>query len=115
VDAGNDVAADLHVCDAGADALATAPKLAKLAVDGPAIDGVTVALVPPFSPLVHDYYVRCAAGTNTFTVSLAGAGGAAAGLAKPKTVAPAATLTTTLALAEDDAIVATASDGTQQN
>jgi hypothetical protein len=38
-----------------------------------------LALVPSFSPDVHDYYVRCAAGENELTVTVSQAGGTTQG------------------------------------
>ncbi|HEX3344451.1 MAG TPA: hypothetical protein VHS09_07745, partial [Polyangiaceae bacterium] len=60
--------------DAGADVVA-APLLVQLSVSG-ATPGL--GLVPPFLPAVHDYYVRCAAGTNDLTVTMTASDGAKA-------------------------------------
>ncbi len=61
--------------DAGSDA-ATVPDAIEIDVDndaGATITGITMdpfALVPPFSPDTHDYYVRCASGDNTGTLTV---------------------------------------------
>ena len=42
-----------------------------------------LSLVPPFSTAIHNYYVRCAAGTNDLTVSMTAAPGSTIGLVQP--------------------------------
>lgn len=70
-----------------------------------------LALTPPFSPGIHDYYVRCASGTNTLSVTVSAEAGATVSLTQPVTMAAAASLTTSLPLAENQAIVVNASNG----
>ncbi len=63
---------------------AGSPSLTALAVSAPASgDAGAVALVPTFSPDVHDYYVRCDAGANALTVSMAASAGASSLLVQP--------------------------------
>jgi hypothetical protein len=47
-----------------------APVLAELSVTGEADASPPLALVPPFSPAIHDYFVRCLATENDLTVSM---------------------------------------------
>jgi hypothetical protein len=88
---------------------ATPPSLSQLTVSR---GETAVALVPAFSPNVHDYYVGCAAGTNAFTVSMTAAAGARALLTKPETSPAAPQQMLSIQVLEDGAIVAVASDGT---
>jgi hypothetical protein len=93
--------------DAGGDA----PSLMELRVSARASSS-PVTLMPAFSPGIHDYYVRCGAGTNALTVSMKAALGASALLLQP---APSPSLpeqTLSIEINENQAIVATASDGT---
>jgi hypothetical protein len=46
-------------------------------------DSHAVTLTPGFSPAIHDYYVRCAAGTNAFEVKFSATPGATAKLTEP--------------------------------
>jgi hypothetical protein len=95
----------------------TGPFLAELRVEA---NGGS-ALVPAFSPDVHDYYVRCETGANMLVVSAKASAGSKVSLAvetpaKPKalfasTGTPAAALMSSVGLKENQAIVATASDG----
>ena len=64
-----------------------------------------LTLEPSFSTAIHDYYVRCAAGTNTLTVSMTAAPGSAIGLMKPITTSASTGQSATLSVAENDAIV----------
>ena len=71
--------------DGGADAStesskdgAGTPALIELTIASPMGSGASrpVALVPAFSPDIHDYYVRCPAATNALTVSMTASPGA---------------------------------------
>jgi hypothetical protein len=64
-----------------------------------------LALQPSFSTTIHDYYLECAKGTNTVTVSLTAAQGSTIGLLQPTTTPPSAASTTTLDVTGNDAIV----------
>jgi hypothetical protein len=68
-------------------------------------------LAPAFSPSVHDYYVRCAEGTNALTVATTAASGQTTALREPTTTAPASSRTTHVVVAENEAIVVTAAVG----
>lgn len=89
---------------ADADASATGSLLTTLSVS-------PLALTPAFSPSIHDYYVRCAAGSNALSVTTTAAQGATAALLEPTATAPAASLQESVVVAEDQAIVVTASLG----
>ncbi len=70
-----------------------------------------LALTPPFSPDIHDYYVRCASGRNTLSVAVSAEAGATVSLTQPVTTPAAASLTASLQLTENQAIVVSASNG----
>jgi hypothetical protein len=97
--------ADAGVPDAAvtttADADTDAPTLTSLVLS-------PVTLMPAFSPDIHDYYVRCAAGGNEVEVTMKPSAGATAAVAQPSVHSGNEA---TLAVAENDAIVATASKG----
>ncbi len=57
---------------------ASLASLASLTIDG-------AALTPAFSPDIHDYAIRCSAGTNTIGVTATPATGATAALVRPIT------------------------------
>jgi hypothetical protein len=106
-DAGNVVA------DAGS---SLAGNVAADAGGGPLLSSLSVAplaLVPAFSPGVQDYYVRCAAGTNTLTIAAsvdAGATVFSVTPAVPPDGGPASSsLSGTLAISENAAVVLEAS------
>lgn len=71
-----------------------------------------LTLVPPFSPSTHDYYVRCAAGTNALTVSMSASSGAQSALSQPAASPAAATQTLAVSVTENQAIVAVVTQGT---
>ncbi len=73
------------------------------------------ALVPPFSPNVHDYYVRCTAGTNKLTVSMTASDGATSLLVQPPGDASAPQQTLSVSVSESKALIAAATDGTAIN
>ncbi len=60
---------------------------------------------PSFSTTIHDYYVRCAAGTNTLTVSMTAAPGSTIALQQPTSTPASTGDTKTVAVAENGAIV----------
>ncbi len=70
-----------------------------------------LALTPAFSPSIHDYFVRCAAGPNALTVAMQAASGGTVALLQPTTTAPASSQTTDVVVTEDQAIVIGASAG----
>jgi hypothetical protein len=108
-DAGADVAESASdASDAGSPGT---PLLTALSVtaDGDGSTGLT--LVPPFSPTVHDYYVRCAAGTNALTVTMTASDGAVSSLTRPVPSAPAPSQTLPASVTENEAIVAVAAQG----
>ena len=118
-DAGAPDAADGGTPDAGtADASPDAspagpPTLVALGVTGPAPGdaGAPITLVPPFSPQVHDYYVRCEAGDNVLTVSMTASDGASGLLVQPTTSPSLPQQSLSVSVAEGQAIVAAATDG----
>jgi hypothetical protein len=71
-----------------------------------------LTLVPAFSPDIHDYYVRCAAGTNALTVSMTASPGATSQLTQPIASISLPDQTLPVSVNENQAIVATASDET---
>ncbi len=81
---------------------APAASLASLSVN-------PLALVPAFVPAIHDYYVRCAAGTNWFTVTASASPGETVALLQPGETAPAASLAESVLLGENAALVVEAS------
>jgi hypothetical protein len=87
--------------------------LASLSVS-PSADGSSV-LVPDFDPAIHDYYVRCAAGTNALTISMTASAGARSLLLQPTMSDPAPRKVLSLDVQENQAIVVAASDGTTSN
>lgn len=102
------------VADAGKDATdESAPYLTQLSVSGAmATDAAPpVALVPAFSSDVHDYYVPCAAETNGLIISMTASVGADSLLLQPTPSASLPTQTLEVGVAENQAVVAAASDG----
>jgi hypothetical protein len=99
------------VADAGAERAESPPAwLTQLEVESSA--SPTLALVPPFSPEVHDYYVRCPSTTNALTVSMMASAGALSSLARPTSKANAApALKTSVVVGANRAIVAVATAG----
>jgi hypothetical protein len=92
---------------AGHDAPSGSPVLTELSVVGSAAQ----SLVPPFSSDVHDYYVRCAAGANSLTVTMTASAGAESVLQRPVTSKTARSQTVTISAMENQAVVAAATDG----
>jgi hypothetical protein len=68
-------------------------------------------LKPAFAPSIHDYYVRCAAGTNSLTIVMGAKSGGKAGLVAPITTEPKPSRLDTVQLAESEAAVIAATDG----
>ncbi len=64
-----------------------------------------LTLTPPFSTTTSDYYLRCAAGTNTLTVSMTAAPGSTIALQQPIQTTPSTAWSGTVAVAENEAIV----------
>jgi hypothetical protein len=89
-----------------------APALTALSVVSAApVDGSTpLSLVPPFSPTIHDYYVRCSEGANHVTVSMTAARGSETELIEPTTSPKLRAQTLSLTVNENEAIVAAATD-----
>jgi hypothetical protein len=68
-------------------------------------------LFPAFAPSIHDYYVRCAAGTNSFTIVMGAKSGGKVWLVQPIVTEPTPTQLDTIDLAEGQAAVIAATDG----
>jgi arylsulfotransferase ASST len=83
-----------------------APILTSLAVSG----SDAIELVPRFSSDVHDYYVRCAAGTNALIVSMTAEPGSSSSLTQPTSSPSLPTQTISVSVKENEAIVAIASN-----
>lgn len=73
--------------ESGKDGPAGTPALIELTITSASGEGASppVALVPAFSPDIHDYYVRCPAATNALTVSMTASRGAESLLLLPET------------------------------
>ncbi len=98
--------------DEGRDAEAGTPSLAALTVTTTGVEaGTGVSLYPAFSPAIHDYYVRCAAGTNPLTVSMTAAPGSLSVLVLPVASATLPTQTIDVVAFENEPIVAAATNG----
>jgi hypothetical protein len=83
---------------------------AESGADGPLPDETMIsisplALTPPFSTAIHDYYVRCVEGTNTLTVTMTAEPGSTIALMQPTTTPSSTHETATLAVAENEALV----------
>jgi arylsulfotransferase ASST len=118
---GGDSSTDVEARDSGADAPGdleaagdSRPSLIALGVTtaDPSDASPPLTLVPAFSPEIHDYYVRCTAGTNALTISMTASPGSTSQLIQPiaSTTLPDQTLP--VSVEENQAIVATASDET---
>ena len=96
------------------DAAAPTPTLAALSVSGSAAADASaqLTLIPPFSPDVHDYVVRCAEGTNELSVSMAAADGSTSLLVQPTPSPSLPQQTLVASVNENQAIVAAATNGT---
>ncbi len=96
--------------DAG-DSDAAAPWLTQLAVASPSDAATPLLLVPPFSPTVHDYYVRCAAGENPVTVSVSASPGANGLLVLPVTTPARPSQSVSFSIVDNTTIIAMATNG----
>jgi hypothetical protein len=103
---------DSPTLDAGLDAPTPEPSLVTLTVSASASGDASspAALVPPFSPDVHDYSVRCVAGTNQMTVSMTAANGSESLLIQPTPSPARAQQTLSVSVTENQAIVAAATN-----
>jgi arylsulfotransferase ASST len=90
------------------------PSLIELSVSGPSPDDASppITLFPPFSSTIYDYYVTCAAGKNSLTVSMKASPGSSTLLLQPTPSAARPTQTLSVDVYENQAIVAAAADGT---
>jgi hypothetical protein len=71
------------------------------------VSAADASLTPPFSPGTYDYYVQCAAKTNTLTVSATAPNGTSTALLQPEGVS----LSQPVEVAENGAVVVTATEG----
>jgi hypothetical protein len=69
------------------------------------------ALNPAFAPSIHDYFVRCAAGSNSLTIVMGAKSGGKAGLVAPIVTKPKPSRIDTVNLVESEAAVVAATDG----
>lgn len=97
--------------DAATDA--GAPSLVALSVTGAPVaeGGPPAQLQPAFSPDIHDYTVRCAAGVNSLVVTMTASPGATSLLLQPTPSPNAPTQTLSVDANEGAAVVAAATDG----
>jgi hypothetical protein len=70
-----------------------------------------IALFPSYSPIIHDYYVRCAEGTNGLTVSMSASLGSTSRLTQPFESPSLPAQTLSISVKENQAIVAAATRG----
>src|ERR1700730_14016979 len=70
-----------------------------------------LALRPDFAPSIHDYFVRCAAGTNSLAIVIGAKSGGQVGLIAPIVTEPKPSRLDTVQLAESQAAVVAATDG----
>ncbi len=73
--------------------------------------GAPLGLVPAFSSDIHDYYVRCEAGTNDLAVAMTASAGANTLVTKPTSSGSLPKQTVSVSVTENEAIVAAATDG----
>jgi hypothetical protein len=112
-DAGPAAADAATTVDAGATSPADAsgvapPDAGTEAGTGPEVLSLSVSplvLSPPFSPSVHDYVVRCAAGSNQLDVEVQVSAGATVAARTPTTSSSAQPTKFTMAVDEDDAVI----------
>lgn len=101
--------------DASLDAPAEAgpPSLAALSVTAPPADASPpIVLIPPFSPDIHDYYVRCEAGPNVLTVSMTASASAESLLLQPTPSPSLPKQTLSVRVNENQAVVVAATNAT---
>jgi hypothetical protein len=80
----------------------------------PTVTAISISplpLTPSFSKATYDYYLHCAAGTNTLAVSMTAAPGSTIALKQPIVTAPATAWTGTVGVDENQAIVAQVTTG----
>src|ERR1700730_16718981 len=70
-----------------------------------------LALRPDFAPSIHDYFVRCAARTNSLTIVMGATAGGKAGRVASIVTEPKPSRLDTVDLAENQAAVVAATDG----
>jgi hypothetical protein len=75
-------------------------------------DGSPIRLVPSFSPGIHDYSVRCAAGIQALTISMTASRGSSSVLLQPTPSPSLPEQTFSLSMSEGQALVAAATNGT---
>jgi arylsulfotransferase ASST len=93
------------------------PYLVELSVTAttPSDAASALGLVPPFSPTINDYYVRCPAETNVLRVSMTASLGSESLVLQPIPSALAPKQTVVMGVVENQAIVSAAADGTATN
>jgi hypothetical protein len=69
-----------------------------------------LALRPDFAPSIHDYFVRCDAGTNSLTIVMGAKSGGTVGLVAPIVTEPKPSRLDTVDLGENQAAVVAATD-----
>jgi Arylsulfotransferase (ASST) len=108
---------DAHARDSGAEAprgdSAASPYLVELSVTDtrPSDASPPLTLIPTFDPNIHDYYVRCAANTNSLAVSMRASAGAESSLLQPIVSASRPTQSLHVDVQENQAVVGVATDG----
>jgi len=90
----HDAAKEGGKLDAAVDAASPDGGPASLVALSVSVGGGADALVPKFSPGIHDYYVPCAAGTNHLTVAMTASGGASCSVTEPAPASPSAHMQT---------------------
>jgi hypothetical protein len=89
------------------------PFLTKLRVTAKGDGSTSSTLVPPFSPTIYDYYVRCAEATNNLlTVSMTASPGSLSLVTQPSASPSLPRQTLLLGVNANQAVVAVATDGT---
>lgn len=114
LDAGTDATTSDTGVDANADTSPSAPpSLLTLAVSALSDAGSSspLTLSPDFSPDIHDYSVRCAAGGAELTVAMTASNGATSLLLQPVTSPSLSTQTLSVSVTENQAVVAAATNG----
>ncbi len=95
-----------RVVDGGSDAAALALDASPSDAPNQTTLSLSLALVPPFSTSIHDYYVRCSGPTNTVAVSMTAAPGSRIALEQPVATAPSVQGSAMVSVASGGAIVA---------
>src|SRR5262249_24553513 len=78
------------------------------ATDGPPAISVSVSplpLIPPFSPTIHDYAVRCSSGINELALDLGASPGGSFSISGSELDAPTENQLVQVGISEDQAIV----------